>query len=98
MSSREATMNVPCTGKFRIAVLDPDEWIVVLEHNDGKHYIRVNASTVDGGVFFDEYDIFSTITLPEWMWESIVDKIRELTIALERDSIVTPKQEHTYAH
>jgi hypothetical protein len=87
---RTALMNIPCTGKFNIFVRPDDGWTITLSHNDGSYYMRFSGTTFTGGVFVDPYNVFSTFTIPDWMLESLMDKVNELILAGKRDSIHTP--------
>ena len=93
--TRTKSLNVPCTGKFLIAV-DGDEWTVTLSHKNGEVYLRYSESVFEEGGMFNIVDVFDTIILEPWMWECVQDSINELTIACERDSIVTPHTVQEY--
>jgi hypothetical protein len=89
-SSREAVMNVPCTGEFNITVCEDGFWEVRLEHNDGEIYYRSRGTLVHPGALLD-YSTMTTFELPEWMWDAINAKKEELTIMLERNSLDAPE-------
>ena len=93
---RQATLNVPCTGEFNIYVRPDGGWSVLLNHKNNTQYIRIDESLHDNGVFMDTFNVFNTYTIPEWMWECVMDKVNELTIAGERDSLVTPNKVQDY--
>lgn len=94
---RTAILNVPCTGEFKIAT-DGSMWEVMLHHKNGESYNRMYTDGDDRvGTFFNVYEENDTYTIEEWMWECVADKLNELTIGLERDSIVTPHVVSDYA-
>jgi hypothetical protein len=95
MDYRSKTLNVPCTGEFKI-VVDHVGWSITLLHNDGTLYVRWWTSEADNGVFVDMLDVFSTFTIPEWMWIQMMDDVTELTLALKHDSIHTPHTVQDY--
>ena len=95
MSTRTATLNVPCTGKFNIEVESDGFYDVVLAHTDGIIYNRTSGTISPAGTFSSGWT-GDSIIIPKWMWECVTDKINELTIAMERDSIVTPNTVQNY--
>lgn len=80
-------VNVPCTGEFKVTVYKGDEWNIILEHKNGVQYLRYSGSVHKNGTFFDSLDVFNELVIPDWMFQCLKDKVSELQISLERDSI-----------
>lgn len=90
LEKRTATLNVPCTGKFTLAMYSDFTYTVQLDDTMGQHHELTDPQeSVFDMVVLTSNDQFA-FDLPTWMWDCLSDKLDELKISFECDSIHIP--------
>lgn len=91
VESRTAVLNIGCMGRVTIEAHSDGWWEIMLESNqDGNNYFRTRGSMLPENQLMCHSDMV-VAELPPWMFEQFNDKIDELRILFERDTLHTPE-------
>jgi len=91
VEKRTAVINVGCMGRVTIEVESDGYWEIMLESNrDGLNYFRTRGTMIQPNQLLC-HSTMTAIELPVWMFEQFTDKIDELLLMIERDTLHTPE-------
>ena len=86
---RTAQVNVGCIGVFHVTAYAEGGWEMTLNDKNGRTHSLCMPELRDDKVSLMTGE-FTAITVPVFVWDSLMDKVEELHMGLERGSIHTP--------